>query len=161
VVNGEGPFRHQDLNGRFLYSNNIQYYPSEHITLKVYADYAPNPDTGKETTDKSVISVFFGYKNDKIMAGGEYCYVSNYGWQKETDHYGFSVFGSYRIGKKFQALARYDYLQQQLPEETKNLDYYILGFQYEPVSRFTTSLNFRYYSQGSLPFIYANFGLQF
>jgi hypothetical protein len=49
----------------------------------------------------------------------------------------------------------------KMPDENSKLDYYIVGFQYEPVTAFTTSLNFRYYSIDALPFIYASFGLKF
>jgi hypothetical protein len=161
VVNGEGPFRHQDISGRFLYSNNIQYYPTEQITLKVYVDYAPCPDTGENSTPKSVISGFFGYKTDRFRIGAEYAYVRNYAHIPDTDYSGYSFYGSVVLNEKFQALARYDHLRMDLFDGHPSTDYYIVGFQYEPVQYFTTALNFRYYSDGDLPFIYASFGLKF
>lgn len=161
IVNGEGPFRHQDANGQFLYSNNIQYYPTNHITLKLYVDYAPSSDTGALMDAKSVISAFAGYKTDKFRVGGEYTYVTNYGYVKGVDYYGYSLYGSAVITEKIQVLARYDHLDMNLPENIRYLDYYLVGFQYEPISKFTTSINFRYYSIDHLPFIYANFGLKF
>ena len=39
IVNGEGPFRYQDMNSKFLFSNNIQYNPIEKLTLKLYTGY--------------------------------------------------------------------------------------------------------------------------
>ncbi len=161
IVNGEGPFRYQDQNSKFIYSNNIQYYPTERITLKLYTDFAPSPDTGYGKKAKSVISGFAGYKTDKFRVGAEYTYVFNFGFNKDTDYYGFSIYGSVVLNKYFQALGRYDHLNMKLPEENSRLDYYIAGFQYEPVSNFTTSINFRYYSVDALPFIYASFGLKF
>lgn len=161
VVNGEGPFRHQDLNGKFIYANNIQYYPTDKITLKLYVDYGMSPDTGINKKDKSVISGFAGYKTKKFRIGGEYSYVTNYGYNSGTDYYGYSFYGAYVINDKFQALARYDHLTLSIPVENRNLDYYILGFQYEPVNKFTTSLNYRYYNIDNLSFIYASFGLKF
>jgi hypothetical protein len=161
VVNGEGPFRYQDDNGGFIFANNIQYNPTENITLKLYVDYGTAPDTGINIKDKSVISGFAGYKTKKFRIGGEYTYVTNYGYDDGTDYYGYSLYGSVVLSPKFQALARYDHLDLVLPEEGKNLDYYILGFQYEPVTHFTTSLNYRYYNVNNLSFIYASFGLKF
>ncbi len=161
VVNGEGPFRYQDMNGKFLYSDNIQFYPTDKITLKLYADYSPSPDTGINKTFKSVASAFAGYKTSKFRIGAEYSYVFNYTYTEDVDYSGISVYGSVVLNDKFQLLARYDHLDMKLREETKHLDYYIAGFQYEPVSKFTTSLNFRYYSVESLPFVYASFGLKF
>jgi len=161
IVNGEGPFRHQDVNGKFLYSNNIQVYPTDRITLKLYIDYAPSPDTGVNKDAKSVIAGFAGYKTDKFRIGGEYTFVTNYAYSKGTDYFGYSIYGSVVLNHQFQLLARYDHLDMNLPEVDKFLDYYIIGLQYEPVKKFTTSLNFRYYSIDHLPFIYASFGLKF
>jgi hypothetical protein len=161
IVNGEGPFRYQDKNSKFIYSNNIQFYPTDKITLKLYLDYGPSPDTGAGKIAKSVISGFAGYKNDKFRVGGEYTYIYNYGFDNNKDYYGFSAYSAVVLNKYFQALVRYDHLNMKLPEENSKLDYYIVGFQYEPVNSFTTSINFRYYSVDALPFIYASFGLKF
>jgi hypothetical protein len=161
VVNGEGPFRHQDLNSKFIYANNIQYYPNENITLKLYADYGASPDTGAGRAAKSVISGFAGYKNNSYRIGAEYTFVNNYGYFDGTDYFGFSIYGAVVLNDKFQALGRYDHLELNQPDEDSMSDYYIAGLQYEPVSKFTTSINFRYYSVESLPFIYASFGLKF
>jgi hypothetical protein len=161
IVNGEGPFRYQDSNSKFIFSNNIQYYPTERIFLKLYLDYGPSPDTGSAKNAKSVISGFAGYKTDKFRVGGEYTYIYNYGFNANTDYYGFSIYGSVVLNKYFQALGRYDHLKMKKPDENSKLDYYIIGFQYEPVAAFTTSINFRYYSVEALPFIYASFGLKF
>ena len=104
---------------------------------------------------------FVGFKTKRFRVGGEYSYVFNYGFVKDINYYGLSIFGSVVINDKFQALARYDHLSLDTSTNFENTDYYILGFQYEPVNKFTTSLNFRYYSNNDLPFIYANFGLKF
>lgn len=169
IVNGEGPFRYQDINSKFIYANNIQFYPTEKITLKFYADYGPASDTSTMAAAKSVLSGFFGYKTDRYRIGAEYDYVFNYGFVKEVNYYGLSIFGSFVINDKFQALARYDHISFDIATKFENTDYFIVGFQYEPVNKFTTSINFRYYSSifynqiiiYDLPFIYANFGLKF
>ena len=161
VVNGEGPFRHQDKQGKFLFSNNMQYYPTKNITLKLYVDYGASPDTGIDFDDKSVISGFAGYKTEKYRIGAEYTYVTNYGHSKGRDYYGYSIYGSLVVNKKFQLFARYDHLDMTQSTSNRFLDYYILGFQYEPVEKLTTSINYRYYSINELPLIYVSFGLKF
>lgn len=169
ITNGEGPFRYQDINSKFIYANNIQYYPTDKLTLKLYVDYGPASDTGINAAAKSVISGFTGYKTDRFRVGAEYDYVFNYGFIKDVEYYGFSVFGSVVLNDKFQALARWDHINLDAPENFASTNYYLIGFQYEPVKKFTTSLNFRYYSNiiydqiviYDLPFIYANFGLKF
>lgn len=161
VVNGEGPFRYQDMSGKFIYSNNLQYYPTDKITLKLYTDYGPAPDTGATKKDKSVVSGFAGYKTDKFRIGGEYTYVFNFGYDDGVDFYGFSVYSGVVLNKYFQLLGRWDHLDLKSSGNTESTDYYILGFQYEPVKPFTMALNYRYYSGGDIPFVYASFGLKF
>ncbi len=161
VVNGEGPFRLQDTDGNFLYTNNIQLYPTPNWTIKAYADFAPEP-TKSDTTDmKSVITGFIGYKTRKFRIGGEYSYVFNHGYVEGQDYYGFSIFGSVKLWKKIEALARYDFVALDSPDDLKDAGYYLIGLQYEPVKMFFISANYRYYTEGALPFVYANFGLKF
>ncbi|MBM3436228.1 MAG: hypothetical protein FJY07_08460 [Bacteroidetes bacterium] len=160
VVNGEGPFRYQDSYGNFIFSDNIQFYPTKNLTFKFYADYGPSPDTGMDAA-KTSLAGFAGYKNDKFRIGGEYAYIFNYGFISQNDFYGLSVYGSVVINKYFQALVRYDHLTIGNPGYLSDINYYIAGFQYEPAKPFTTSINFRYYSVDALPFVYANFGLKF
>lgn len=159
VVNGEGPFRYQDENGKFLYSNNIQYYPNKNITLKLYADYSPVASSEINKTFKSVISAFAGYKTSKFRIGIDYAYIFNAYYSKNNYLNGISVFGSYNLNDKISLLARYDRLAYSHLFSKTN--YFLAGVEYEPIDKFTSSLNFRYYSQGELPFIYANFGLKF
>ncbi|MCB2220293.1 MAG: hypothetical protein KQI35_07865 [Bacteroidetes bacterium] len=161
VVNGEGPFRHQDIKGKFIYANNIQYYPTEKIKLKLYADYGPASDTGDAYSSKSVLSGFAGYKMNRFRVGGEYTYVFNFNYVDGTDYYGLSLYTGVELNDHFQVLGRWDHLNLKTPDATTGTDYYILGGQYEPVQYFTTALTFRYFSQGDIPMIYASFGLKF
>ncbi|MCB0807614.1 MAG: hypothetical protein KDC05_17600, partial [Bacteroidales bacterium] len=161
VVNGEGPFRKQDDAGKFIYSNNLQYYPTENITLKLYTDYSPASDTSAGKSDKSVVSGFAGYKTDKFRIGGEYTYIFNFGYDDGNDYYGFSVYSGVVLNKYFQLLGRWDHLELQSSESIDTKNYYIIGFQYEPVKPFTTALTFRYDSLEDATFVYASFGLKF
>ena len=161
VVNGEGPFRYQDINGKFIFSNNIQYSPVEGLTLKLYGDYGPAIDTGAAYGDKWVVSFFAGYKTDRFRVGGEYDHVNNQKWENGFDQSGFSVFAGWNFYGKFDLLARWDHLRVTKPDQNQSLNYFIAGFQYEPVKMFTMSANFRYLSEDKLPFVYANIGLKF
>lgn len=161
VVNGEGPFRYQDVNGKFIFSNNIQYTPFEGFTLKFYADFGPSPDTNNIEYARSVLSFFTGYKTGRYRIGMEADLVNNYGWNRGQDHYGFSLFGAYSFKGKFAVLGRWDRLMIRSPRDRLDQNYFIAGLQYEPVSHFTTSVNFRYFSEGDLPFVFASFGLIF
>jgi len=161
VVNGEGPFRHQDEEGKFLFANNLQYYPVKGLTLKLYADYAPSPDTALISADKSVISFFAGYQKPKYRLGTEYSRVNNYQFSEDKSVDAFSLFGSVLLIEKFTLLLRWDHLNINASQKTEKIDYFIGGLQYEPVEKFTTSLNYRYFSPDDLGIILASFGLKF
>lgn len=160
VVNGEGPFRYQDMNSAFIYSYNVQYTPVEGMVIKVYGDCGPSPDTSSLKGEKYVLSGFAGYKTVKFRVGAEVDYVSNYNWNRDTDVTAFSMFGGWNFYGKLDVLARYDYLITKKPSETTRAGYVIAGLQYEPVKMFTTSINFRYYSKDDLPFIFLSVGLK-
>ena len=160
VVNGEGPFRYQDMNSAFIYSYNLQFTPVEGLLLKAYGDYGPSPDTSATKDDKFVVSGFAGFRKGRGRIGIEVDYVNNYAWNRDQDVTAFSVFGGWNFYKKLDILARYDYLVTRMPGETTRAGYWIAGLQYEPVEYFTASLNFRYYSKDSLPFVYLSVGLK-
>lgn len=160
AVNGEGPFRYQDVNSKFIYSYNVQFTPVEGLVLKLYADWGASPDTAATKDDKWVISGFAGYKAERFRVGAEADFVNNYSWNKDMDVTGISVFGSWNFYKKMDVLLRYDYLKTVTPDKTTTSGYLIAGLQYEPVKQFTTALNFRYYTLDELPFIYLSVGLK-
>ncbi len=161
VVNGEGPFRHQDDLSGFLYSGNVQYSPLKDFTLKLYLGIETAPDTGNYVKEKKIISFFTGYKNKQFGIGGEANYVKDYTYLEGIDKYGLSFYGFVSLAEHFAVLGRYDYLFQQFSNRNLVNNYYILGIQYSPLKYFTTSLNFRYYSANNLPIMYFNVGLKF
>ncbi|MCF8366453.1 MAG: hypothetical protein K9H16_11765 [Bacteroidales bacterium] len=161
VVNGEGPFRHQDEDGKFLFAQNIQYYPVPGLTVKLYADFAPAPDTGLMEGDKSIISIFAGYQKPKYRLGGEYSQMNHYQYAYDKNLEAWSVFCSVLLINKLTLLLRYDHLNISHAGVFEKIDYYIGGLQYEPVEKFATSINFRYFSPDELPMILASFGLKF
>jgi len=161
IVNGEGPFRYQDLNSGFIYSYNVQYNINEQITLKLYVDAGTKPENSADMDTRYVGSFFAGYRASKFKVGAEYTYVKNYAWEKDRDHRGLSVFASYNFARKFDIIGRYDRLVIDLPLQTNYENYILGGVQYEPFEQFTTSINFRYFTSITWPAVYASFGLKF
>jgi hypothetical protein len=159
IVNGEGPFRHQDENGRFLVSNNIQLYPIKGLTLKLYADYQPPSDTNSELKERSAVSWFMGYKKNKYRIGFEYNYVFNPNFESGSDYSGISLYLTYVLNKKLELLGRYDYIERAMNIE--NGKYVIVGFQYKAWDILNTSLNYRISAPGDIHQVYASFGLKF
>lgn len=159
IVNGEGPFRHQDNKSKFLISNNIQFYPIKPLTLKLYVDYQESSDTASGLKPRSVISGFIGYKIDKFRIGTEYNFIKNPNYIKGEDYFGVSFYSTYVINKKFELLGRFDYIEKA--NNIENGKYLIAGFQYKAWEILNTSLNYRLFMPGEIHQVYVNFGLRF
>lgn len=162
AVNGEGPFRHQDNNSKFLVSTNIEYYPIKNLLLKLYVDREPESVESGESENKYVMSGFIGYKNDKIMLGCESNFIKNRSYIKDNDFEGYSVYASYALMKKIKFLGRLDYGNFATSDKSF---YAIAGFEYSPEKNFFTSINYRMFKtenyNSSIPQINVNFGIKF
>lgn len=161
VTNGDGPFKSQDENGKFLYSNNLEIYPVKGLILKLYADYSPESDTAKLAKDKYAFSAFAGFKTDKFRVAVEYNKVVNYGYRENTDYYGVSTFGSYTINPKFDVLVRYDYINRSFPLNLEKAHLIIAGVQYQPMKNLLCSVNLRNLSPADRLMVYGSFGITF
>lgn len=161
VTNGEGPFRHQDENGKFVYANNLEVYPVNGLIMKIYADFSPASDTASVAKDRSAVSAFVGYKTEKYRIGAEYNKVFNYGYRQNSDYYGFSSFGSYMFNSKFDVFLRYDYIYRSATLNVYKAHLFIVGAQYQPIKNFTCSLNARSLSSGEKMMLYFNVGVKF
>ena len=161
ITNGEGPFRYQDDNGKFVYANNFEVYPVKGLIMKLYADYSPASDTSSVAEDRMALSAFVGFKTDKYRVGAEYNKVFNYGYRQNSDYYGFSGFGSYTINPKFDIFLRYDYINRSAVLNVEKGHLFIVGAQYQIIKNFTCSLNARSLSSGEKVMLYFNVGVKF
>jgi len=161
IVNGEGPFRHQDVNAQFIISNNIEVYPIDGLILKLYTDFSPTKDTSLLAKDKSVVSGFAGYKSDKYKIGLEYNSVNNYGYTENSDYFGFSGYAGYFLNDKTDILIRYDFINKSKTFNIENGSFILAGFQYMPVNNFFCSLNVRALFPEEKYWLYASFGVKF
>lgn len=162
AVNGEGPFRYQDNNSKFLLSTNVEYIPIKDFLVKVYIDWENPTEETIDNSDKNVVSGFFGYKTEKLMLGWELNHVTNYRFVKGLNYKGTSFYGSYAVLEKLSVLGRLDYGNLMSDE---NEFYALMGFQYEPVKNYFTSFNFRLYKFDPAKYhgnqINVNFGAKF
>ncbi len=161
VTNGDGPFKSQDENGKFLYSNNLEVYPVKGLILKFYTDYSPKSDTAILAKDRYAFSGFVGYKTDRYRVAVEYNRVVNYGYRENSDFYGFSTFGAYTINPKFDVLIRYDYINRSAILNIAKAHLIIAGVQYQPIKNLLCSVNVRNISPIDRLMVYGSFGITF
>ncbi len=155
AFNGEGPFRHQDKNSNFLISTNIEYRPNKNIILKsYYSEYFCGDTTLR---NQSTLSLFWGYRLNKITLGLEYDMIENEHFSA-TKVNGFSGFIFYDFTKKLQIFYRYDFLA--VSSFSSDMMYHIVGLQYKPVDKFFVSVNYRYKTVNNEKMFFLNFGLK-
>ena len=162
AVNGEGPFRYQDNNSKFLVSTNIEYYPVKNLILKLYIDREPQPDESIDGNNKYVISGFAAYKSDKIMFGFESNFIRNKSYISDNNFEGYSLYSAYSLFKKLKIIGRLDYGNFSTSE---NSFYSILGLEYSPEKNFFTSINYRMFNTENytknISQLNVNFGIKF
>lgn len=156
VFNGEGPFRYQDNNGKFLFAQNIEYYPSKNIILKFYFGNEQPQISGDKF--KNIYSAFVGYKSKKYRIGAEYNYVENYNFLN-IDYSGYSIYGMYDIKDNIELFSRYDYIKTATNINKSSM--YIIGLQYNPVKNLNIGINYRQTIPNNIPRIYTSFGIRF
>jgi opacity protein-like surface antigen len=155
AFNGEGPFRHQDPNSNFLLSFNIEFKPKFFILKAYYAQhFCDNPALQH---DKHILSLFGGYKRDKLVLGLEYDLVRNANFMN-INWQGFSSFAFYSLSDKWQIFYRFDYMLETF--QYRNTAYHIAGIEYSPVKNLKISANYRYLSFDNTNMIFLNIGLK-
>lgn len=161
VTNGDGPFKQQDSEAKFLYSLNLEYYPLKGAIVKVYSDFSPAPQTIPNAFDRSVLSVFAGYKAERYRLAFEYNAVKNYGFTSNSDFWGLSSFISLSVSPKFDVLARYDYINRSAPQNLSHEHFLLAGVQYNPIKNLNCSVNLRHLGGSERTSIYFSFGASF
>jgi len=151
VQNGEG-YKHVDATGTYRggLGTTINFKP---ITFRLYYDISSKPDVQRQN-----ISTFIGYKFKKsFRIAGEYNYQLNNAFVEDHNMFGFSVYTTYIINKKFEVFARYDKSQSNIIEDANaspNMDAQawnvnkdegsgIIGLQYKPLKTVKISANYR------------------
>ncbi|GAB4288373.1 MAG: hypothetical protein Kow0068_14170 [Marinilabiliales bacterium] len=157
-VNGEGPFRYQDNESKFLISDNIEFMPNDKTIIKLYYDYQFHPDAAD--VPRMVISGFAGYKHKLFKIAGEYNMILNQNYIEDNNIIDLSFYGAYHFTEKIDILSRFDYLKNELNPQSDG-SYFIFGFQYQPVENFFSSINYRYNDFYDYSQVYVNFGIKF
>ena len=156
MLNGDGPIRWQDENGKYLYSGDVEYRQSDNLIFKIYGDYKEAPSSAKYA--QSVLNGFVGYVYKNLKLSGEYTFINNVNYtSKNID--GFSGYAIYKFMKKLEVLARYDNYRDIY--SYKYTQYLIGGFQYEPAKNYFISINYRELLPSKFSTVYLNFGIKF
>lgn len=125
----------------FLYGLGVTFNPISSLTLRVYGSYHDQDST---LTGQENLTLFVGYKGEKVGVGAEYATIWNAKGEFGKNMQGVSAFVTLKLLKKFELFARYDLLlSQRRQDQSKDEMAALIGFQYSPNSHFKISPNFR------------------
>ena len=144
VLNGEG-YSNIQLDNTYQAALGLSYNPIENLYSRLYFDYS------KKTYVQATYSAFLGYKQaEKFSIGVEYNYQSNRDFTEDHNSFGYSVYGTLNIAKKWELFARYDDLgSNKITGEENNWNLakdgntIISGLQYSPVKKVKLALNYQ------------------
>ncbi len=139
AVNGDGPFRHQDIDSKMQYSVNIEYRPNDIVIMKFYTDVQQAPIG--YSNPRIVFNGFAGLKNDVWTSGIEYSRVTNNGFDASQHLDALSGYLIRKLGKKLTLFARADYMLSY--GSTENEIMVMTGMEFRPVSQLGISADIR------------------
>ncbi len=142
--NGEGYTKLQADNA-FKGGLGISVFPLNGLIVRVYGDMI------KKGVYRKSISGFVGYKyKNKFIGGVEYNYQFNFNYEDGQDKYGYSVYGSYYLFKKWQLFARFDQVYSnilQLDDQPWDLERdgsaITAGVEFSPIRQVKIALNYQ------------------
>ncbi len=165
VTNGEG-YTSLQKDTTFRTGLGVTWKISDKVILRGYGDIY------HKKVNKSVMSLFAGYKSDKLIAGGEFDYYLHAGNALYKDRWGFSGNVSWYFAPHFQVFGRYDLVTSTVPpgENTGWLEendgtVIITGIEFSPIKYLKIAANYRHWSArndyADLNWFYVNLKISF
>lgn len=144
IMNGEGYTKIQNDN-TLKAGFGVSVFPVKNLVTRFYYDMS------SKTTLQSTIALFIGYElKDKFIVGVDGNYRLNDDYRESYDRYGYSIFASYYVFKKWQLFGRFDKVNSNVLE---NEDYpwnlandgskIIGGIEYSPIKKLKIALDYQ------------------
>ncbi len=125
IINGEG-YKKIEKNNSTLYGLGVSASPTKGLLLRAYGDIyteseecrdaLPSEISDTKYKNQYILSLFAGYKNDKISAGIEYSHQMNKGFIEDKNSNGYSAYTTVNISDKWNVYGRYDLLDSSSPD---------------------------------------------
>lgn len=158
VTNGEG-YKKVVKNSSTRYAAGVSLYPVKNLIFRLYTDIynegedmrdkLPEGIAEAKYKDQKTLSLFAGYRDEKISGGLEYNRIFDKGFVEDKDYYGYSAYASVKLSSKWRAYARYDIMDSKTPSTFtspwNDLDGQLMigGLEYQPFKQLKISPNFR------------------
>jgi hypothetical protein len=143
IMNGEG-YNSIQMDDVFKYGIGGTVVFPTNLTSRIFYDFSYND------INESTLLLFTSYDyNKKWNLAGEFLWRKNYGWQKDHNIFGLSVYGKYNLTSQYQLFARYDKITSNIPEGKINPwnladdgTALVAGIQFNPIKNIKMALNY-------------------
>ncbi len=150
-TNGEG-YKNINTDNKYRTGLGITIKPIPSLTIRAYGDIfqqslaeKTNPDTYKT---QQTLALFGGYKCKYFSLGAEYNYQKNSAWKDRNNYYGYSVYTTVPINKKWHVFGRYDNIDSDDKDSNKWIsftgDLVIVGVEFSPIKNIKISPNYKF-----------------
>lgn len=143
LMNGEG-YSNLHVDNSMKTSLGLNIKPIEHGVIRLYADFDHPAGIWQQ-----LFIGFLGYKNEKVMIGGEVAYKINPDKVEGHDSWGYSATGSLKTSEKTEIFGRYDFCESNKLTEDRSWNYksdrqfFVAGFQYTFNEYFRMALDYQ------------------
>jgi len=129
VGNDTGGDAEEDKNKRVY--GQIEWYPSDALTLTAGADYATYFDDRKNHVN---INSFAGFKGEGFRVGAEgfYKITDIEGVENGIDLYGITLFGAVQLQEAWEAIVRVDQVERDNLGVTSSNTFFLTGVAFSP-----------------------------
>ncbi|MGL5683237.1 MAG: hypothetical protein ACRDDZ_09370 [Marinifilaceae bacterium] len=137
VTNGEG-YKKLNKDNRYRWGGGVSVKPFNGFELRAYYDIH-NGASGQENQEN--LALFAGYKCRYFSIGGEFNKLDNYKFKKDDNLYGYSVYGSLFLNKKWSVFGRFDELKSKDDFYKGDEQNAVAGIQFQPIKYLKISPN--------------------
>lgn len=142
LINGEG-YKKIETDSTLRVGLGASIHPIKEVTLRAYYDVIKKNDVSQQS-----LAFFAGYKGKDFSMGAEYNKQINNKNVDGKDLTGFSIYGTYKLDKKWKIFGRFDDLaSNELMGSDWNIakdgNVIIAGFEYTPVKGLKIAPNYQ------------------
>lgn len=144
ITNGEG-YKSMNADNKQRYGLGTTLKLNKGIVFRIYGDISQQSE---KKDDQQSLAIFGGYKTEAFSLGLEYNYQKNNLWYKKNDYYGYSVYSTIPIDKKWKIFGRFDDIKSENADGNSWSSYtgemLICGIEFNPIERIKIAPNYRY-----------------
>ncbi len=144
-TNGEG-YKNLNMDNKYRYGLGTTLKIRDRFLFRIYGDIYQQ---SLQEENQQTLALFGGYRTDRFSIGAEYNYQRNNQWVNGNDYYGYSVYTTVPVHKKWKLIARFDHIdsnnKDNLSWSAFTGEMVIAGIEFEPLKQLKITPNYKYF----------------